>query len=387
MGIGFGVRARITAKGTIRNLSILVIGGFVLIGIISMGGSIGPSLPFPYTPGDLHTGGSDSSTILVELMDHKALPAPATSQSQAVAKAPRLHSNVDPIAIDAQSIPSAPLVDPWSTTNPTIPINAEQLFEGVYYVSDERLRDEASMIDSHLVFIDLQTPGIEFLATPCEPTDGNQLPARTTSQFLTEFGLQLAINGSGFSPWYYESPDDYFPHVGDWVTVTGFASSRGDIYSTDNGTLPTLYLSRDNRAQFNAPAGEVYNAIAGHGGMILENGIVPDAVASNTGVHPRTAVALDTEARTLILIVVNGRMSRIPGVTLAELAGIIAEYGGDSAMNLDGGGSSALIAEGGAGEPMQLNLPIHAGMPGTERPVANHLGIYARRPTELMAGG
>jgi hypothetical protein len=47
-------------------------------------------------------------------------------------------------------------------------------------------------------------------------------------------------------------------------------------------------------------------------------------------------------------------------------------------MNLDGGGSSALVIGMANGSAIQLNTPIHAYVPGTERPVANHLGVYAR---------
>jgi hypothetical protein len=47
-------------------------------------------------------------------------------------------------------------------------------------------------------------------------------------------------------------------------------------------------------------------------------------------------------------------------------------------MNLDGGGSSTLVIEGEDGQPVILNSPIDHYIPGTERPVANHLGIYIK---------
>jgi exopolysaccharide biosynthesis protein len=48
-------------------------------------------------------------------------------------------------------------------------------------------------------------------------------------------------------------------------------------------------------------------------------------------------------------------------------------------MSLDGGGSSTMVIEGDDGEPKILNSPIDQYIPGRERPVANHLGIYLNR--------
>ena len=68
------------------------------------------------------------------------------------------------------------------------------------------------------------------------------------------------------------------------------------------------------------------------------------------------------------------------GVTLGELADIIRQHGGHTALNLDGGGSSTIVVEGPDGHPRVLNSPIHGRVPpGVERPVANHLGVFATR--------
>jgi exopolysaccharide biosynthesis protein len=81
------------------------------------------------------------------------------------------------------------------------------------------------------------------------------------------------------------------------------------------------------------------------------------------------------------LIVVDGRQPNYSeGVTLPELTQIVIEHGGDAALNLDGGGSSTLVVEGPKGEPAVLNSPVHGRIPpGRERPVANHLGVFAER--------
>ncbi len=269
----------------------------------------------------------------------------------------------------------------WYAHRPLPPNARQSLFEGVAYIREFRREPRPLII--HVILVNLDTPGLDFLVTPGEAVPNGELRARTTSQFLDEFNFQLAINGDFFTPWYSHNPWNYYPHVGDPIYVSGFAVSNGDIYSEAEPAHPTLYISRHNhhnQAGFNAPADGVYNAISGSM-LFLENGQVQPLVFShayNASLHPRTAVALDKTMRTLMLVVVDGRQPNYSeGVTLAELAEIVAEYGGDTALNLDGGGSSTLVMEGDAGKPVLLNSPIDNRIPGRERPVGNHLGIYA----------
>ena len=268
----------------------------------------------------------------------------------------------------------------WYTHRP-IPTNTrETLYEGITYARDVRSVPRPLVI--HVVTVDLSTPGISFLVTPGQPTGGRQLSARTTSQFLVEFDLQVAINGDFFTPWRSNSPWDYYPHVGDPVDVFGFASSRGVTYSAGMPGHPTLYISADNQAQFWAPVGKVYNAISGND-IFLEREVAQAAGSAPyfDTPQPRTAIALDKTSRFMLIIVVDGRQPNYSeGVTLAELAEIVARFGGYTALNLDGGGSTTLVARGRSGKSIQLNSPIDNRIPGRERPVANHLGIYARRP-------
>ena len=55
------------------------------------------------------------------------------------------------------------------------------------------------------------------------------------------------------------------------------------------------------------------------------------------------------------------------------------DIGAHDAMNLDGGGSSTLVVRGEDGQPRILNSPIDLYIPGRERPVGNHLGIYFKK--------
>ncbi len=66
------------------------------------------------------------------------------------------------------------------------------------------------------------------------------------------------------------------------------------------------------------------------------------------------------------------------GCTLYELAEMLIKYGGvHNAINLDGGGSSAMVIEK-DGKPDVVNSPIEGGIAGRERLVANHLGVSVK---------
>jgi hypothetical protein len=170
---------------------------------------------------------------------------------------------------------------------------------------------------------------------------------------------------------------DYYPHAGDPVDVIGLATSRFETYSTAEKGHPTLYLTANNNARFGSPYGNTFNAISGTQ-MLVRNGQALKNFAENTP-QPRTAVALNRAGRYLIFVVVDGRQPGYSmGVTLEELAEIIVYHGGHNAMNLDGGGSSTLVAEGLLGRGDVLNSPIDHQIPGRERQVGNHLGIWAK---------
>lgn len=92
---------------------------------------------------------------------------------------------------------------------------------------------------------------------------------------------------------------------------------------------------------------------------------------------PRTAVGINRNGRYLYLVVIDGRQPLYSqGATFQELAELLKEYGAFTAMSLDGGGSSTLVVEGENGSPEILNSPIDNYIPGRERPVGNHLGVY-----------
>lgn len=256
------------------------------------------------------------------------------------------------------------------------PSNLQQtLFQGINYTRSVRHSPRPLVI--HVITVDLRTEGLNFLVTPGNSEGDLPLNARTTAEFLQDFDLQLAINGDGFLPWKSNSLLDYYPHSGDPVQAIGISASRGEFYPGVNDQGPTLYLSRTNRARFNFPFGKIYNAISGNLMLVTQGRI--EAGIPDEGLAPRTAIAIDKKEKFLLLLVIDGRQPGYSeGATLTELAEIILEYGGHYGMNLDGGGSSTLVKQGRFGQTAVLNSPIDQNIPGRQRPVGNHLGIYAQ---------
>jgi exopolysaccharide biosynthesis protein len=94
---------------------------------------------------------------------------------------------------------------------------------------------------------------------------------------------------------------------------------------------------------------------------------LPGSDAFTRAPHPRTAVGLSDDGRTMYFVVADGRREGVPGLTLARLAQFMRdELDACAAMNLDGGGSSAMWV----GDAI-VNRPSD----GNERSVADHLAV------------
>jgi hypothetical protein len=255
------------------------------------------------------------------------------------------------------------------------------LFQGITYRRESRSSPRPVMI--HLVRIDLTTAGIRALVTPGTPgSDGQETNARTTSAFLREFNLQLAVNASFFNHFREKTPWDYYPHPGDRVNAIGTAISNQQMYSPARPNWSTLCLAANQRAQIvetgNCPKGTA-QAVAGNVMFVRQGQPVPTPPEWKDADRPyaRVAVARDRAGQILWLIVVDGKQPFYSeGMTMTELTRLAIDLGADTALNLDGGGSTTLAIESQTGVTV-LNAPIHTKLPLRERPIANHLGFYA----------
>lgn len=83
------------------------------------------------------------------------------------------------------------------------------------------------------------------------------------------------------------------------------------------------------------------------------------------------------------MVVVDGRQEGYSiGATLQALTDLFVELGASDAINLDGAASTTLAVAGEGGAPRIPNRPIHTGIPGRERPVANHIALVRRLPEQ-----
>jgi len=86
--------------------------------------------------------------------------------------------------------------------------------------------------------------------------------------------------------------------------------------------------------------------------------------------HPRTAVGVRADGR-ILLVAVDGRQpERSVGMTIAELTALLLELGAVEAVNMDGGGSTTMVARG-----RVVNSP--SDLTG-ERPVGDALLLFRR---------
>jgi len=253
----------------------------------------------------------------------------------------------------------------------------QELFKGVEY--RRIVRDTPRKLVIHVVEVRLALGSVRaFVTPPDNPGADRPLNARTTSDFLEKYNLQLAVNGDGFEPWWVKGPF-YYPHAGDPVSPRGFAMSNGVVYSEiSDEKAPMLVLGAGRQVEISWTTGGAKNIISGSTLLVDDGAVVEDL--PDHKLHPRTAVGLNQGGTRLIIVVVDGRQPGYSeGVTLSELAEIMVEQGAYRATDFDGGGSSTLVMADENGKAVLLNSPVHQGIPGLERPVANHLGIYAKK--------
>ena len=116
-----------------------------------------------------------------------------------------------------------------------------------------------------------------------------------------------------------------------------------------------------------APA---FEAVGGQPVLLRDGAVAADireGIAPSFGEqrHPRTAVGITADGR-LLWVTVDGRQPPYSdGMSLAELADLMARLGAHNAINLDGGGSTTMVVRG-----IVVNRPSDAA---GERPVGNAL--------------
>lgn len=241
----------------------------------------------------------------------------------------------------ATLLPSlAMAADSWTTPHPGI----------------RRLHRTTSSQNINVLVVDLCAPGVSVRATKSGERQ------RVVSSFASLVGAKAAING------------DFFNF--DTYSTTGPAIGEGIAWGGEDTTFVAPAQFGAHLVALPAPGGTAgpaswaRQAVSGHPSLIV-GGVKKDYPTYElcTTANPRTALGFTGDHKQLILAVVDGRATGRVGMTCAQLATLMAEFGADDAVNLDGGGSSTMwIAGSGV-----INYPSD----GAERVVANHLAIRA----------
>jgi exopolysaccharide biosynthesis protein len=216
-------------------------------------------------------------------------------------------------------------------------------------------------LDAHVVRIDLHMRSLEVVATKTAER------GLTVSDFARGRGAVVAINGDYFDT----SLNPFGLAMGDgtvwWQAAAGVR--RQEVLGVGPGRA--RIFPRD--APLREPKRWMTGAVAGWP-LVVENcspvASLPGSPHFTLAPHPRTAVGLSRDRRGLLFLVADGRREGVPGLTLPELAALLVEVGACTALNLDGGGSSALWLR-----DRIVNRPSD----GFERMVANHLGVVEVR--------
>lgn len=120
--------------------------------------------------------------------------------------------------------------------------------------------------------------------------------------------------------------------------------------------------------------------LMGGGPRLITNGVIPGDFAGLEGFdasftdsrHPRSAVGVNKDSTKLFFVAVDGRQPSLSiGMSLTELATYMKRIGCYNALNLDGGGSTAMVVRG-----QVVNSPSD----GSERAVGNILMAILEAP-------
>jgi len=115
--------------------------------------------------------------------------------------------------------------------------------------------------------------------------------------------------------------------------------------------------------------------------VLLRDGALP--ALDDRASEPRTAASFSADGGTMYLVTIDGRQRDSRGMTLLELGELMRGFGADDALNLDGGGSSTLLAR----EPGEEDADVeNSPSDGSERPVPNGVGIFVAEGSGRLEG-
>lgn len=162
----------------------------------------------------------------------------------------------------------------------------------------------------------------------------------------------------------------------------GLLYKEGSLVQLYSDAYPNFFvLTKDKKAligssdNYNDLKDDIYEAVGG-GVMLVRNGSVVNQ--TDVSVNPRTAIGVSADRQHVYILVADGRRYHYSnGLSYVDLANFMAALGSETAMNLDGGGSSTFFIrkspDFSSDRFLLRNWPTDNG--GVAREVANGLII------------
>ncbi|PFG41090.1 calcineurin-like phosphoesterase family protein [Georgenia soli] len=126
------------------------------------------------------------------------------------------------------------------------------------------------------------------------------------------------------------------------------------------------------------PSSDVDLGIGGNVPLVLDGAL---ADFPDEPVAARTVLGLTEDGSELIVATVDGRSATARGLTRVEMAELMIDLGAHNAVNIDGGGSTTMVARPAGGTDVELvNVPSD----GSQRVVANSLAFFSSADTAKL---
>ena len=287
---------------------------------------------------------------------------------------------------------AGPSIGPW------VPI-----FKGVEHAvgtNDPSISGNFSELQVvHCIRVDLTDPDIQFFTTPRASSyvaESRETLTLSVPDFLKKYKVQVAADCN----FYNASPGGADPtSEGLPCEVYGLQITTGQVvsaessadYNSGNPRAAALLFTTNKQPFFDftdLPPGTntagIYTALTGFY-PIVSNGVNFGMAASNSypdsfihEAQPRTAYGVSKDNHYFFILTIDGRQSGYSdGALDVETGYWMTNCGAWNAINMDGGGSTALYMANSAGNPVGLNHSSYLAGYQRERYIGSHLGVFA----------
>ncbi len=268
----------------------------------------------------------------------------------------------------------------------TIPSSAQGFSLGAEIKDGELLQSQidesmaAAFYDGENLFFSYMTMNMTITAPNGETAEITHLNKHT--DYYGDILMYTSAWNGGFSP---APGGEVLEVVVEDDTIVEFRRNMPPVAIPENGYVLAVSegvnmffannFSVGDRIELNIsafPSFENMETVFGGGTLLLLNGEKVPFTHTIAGYSPRTCIGTNEDGTVVYIITVDGRQTVSRGVTQSELADIALELGCKNALNLDGGGSTRMMAK------TFWNSELHVvNSPSENRKVINAVSIVS----------